>query len=107
VKPLAVSSLKRTPSLPDVPTFDELGLKGYESIGWYGVIAPAGTPPDIVKKLNEVFVATLNEPEVAARIRSVGSEPAPMKPEQFDAFIKAETAKWADVIKKAGIKAAN
>ena len=107
VKPLAVSSLKRTPSLPDVPTFDELGLKGYESIGWYGVIAPAGTPPDIVKKLNEVFVATLNEPEVAARIRSVGSEPAPMKPEQFDAFIKAETAKWADVIKKAGIKASN
>ena len=105
VRPLAVSSLKRTPSLPDVPTFDELGLKGYESIGWYGVVAPAGTPPDIIAKLNEVFVATLSEPEVAARIRSVGSEPSPMKPEQFDSFIKAETAKWAEVIKKAGIKA--
>lgn len=105
VKPLAVSSLKRTPSLPDVPTFDELGLKGYESIGWYGVVAPAGTPPDIIAKLNEVFVATLREPDVVARVRSVGSEPSPMKPEQFDAFIKAETAKWAEVIKKAGIKA--
>jgi tripartite-type tricarboxylate transporter receptor subunit TctC len=107
VRPLAVSSLKREPSLPDVPTFDELGLKGYQSVGWYGVLAPAGTPPDIVKKLNEVFVETLKEPEVAARIRSVGAEPSPMTPAQFDAFIKAETAKWADVIKKAGIKASN
>jgi tripartite-type tricarboxylate transporter receptor subunit TctC len=107
VRPIAVSSLKREPSLPDVPTFDELGLKGYQSIGWYGVVAPAGTPPDIVKKLNEVFVETLKEPEVAARIRAVGAEPSPMTPAQFDAFIKAETAKWADVIKKAGIKASN
>ncbi len=107
VRPLAVSSLKRTPSLPDVPTFDELGLKGYESIGWYGVIAPAGTPPDIVAKLNEAFVATLNEPEIAERIRSVGSEPTPMTPAQFDAFIKAETKKWAGVIKSAGIKSSN
>lgn len=107
VRPLAVSSLKREPSLPDVPTFDELGLKGYQSIGWYGVLAPAGTPPDIVKKLNEVFVETLKEPEVAARIRSVGAAPSPMTPEQFDAFIKAETKKWAEVIKKAGIKASN
>jgi tripartite-type tricarboxylate transporter receptor subunit TctC len=107
VKPIAVSSMKRTPSLPEVPTFDELGLKGYESIGWYGVVAPAGTPPDIVAKLNETFVATLREPEVAERIRSVGAEPRPMKPEQFDAFIKAETTKWADVIRKAGIKTSN
>jgi tripartite-type tricarboxylate transporter receptor subunit TctC len=102
-----VSSLKRTPSLPDVPTFDELGLKGYESIGWYGVLAPAGTPPAIVAKLNEAFVETLKDPEVAARIRSVGAEPSPMTPAQFDAFIKAETTKWADVIKKSNIKASN
>lgn len=107
VKPIAVTSLKRTPSLPDVPTFDELGLKGYESIGWYGVIAPASTPPDIIKKLNEAFVATLKEPEVIQRIRSVGAEPAPMTPEQFTAFIRSETAKWADVIKKAGIRPGN
>ncbi len=107
VKPIAVTSLKRTPSLPDIPTFDELGMKGYESIGWYGVIAPAGTPPDIVKKLNEAFVETLKEPEVIERIRSVGAEPAPMTPAQFSAFIRNETTKWADVIKKAGIKPAN
>jgi tripartite-type tricarboxylate transporter receptor subunit TctC len=107
VKPIAVSSLKRTPSLPDVPTFDELGLKGYESIGWYGVIAPAGTPPDIIKKLNMAFVETLKEPEVIERIRSVGAEPAPMAPEQFTAFIRDETTKWADVIRKAGIKPSN
>jgi tripartite-type tricarboxylate transporter receptor subunit TctC len=107
VKPIAVSSLKRTPSLPDVPTFDELGLKGYESIGWYGVIAPAGTPPDIIKKLNMAFVETLKEPEVIERIRSVGAEPAPMTPDQFVAFIGNETSKWADVIRKAGIKPSN
>lgn len=107
VRPIAVTSLQRTPSLPDVPTFDELGLKGYESIGWYGVIAPAGTPPDIIKKLNEAFVETLKEPDVVERIRSVGAEPAPMTPAQFSAFIRNETAKWADVIKKAGIKQSN
>ena len=107
VKPIAVTSLQRTPSLPDVPTFDELGLKGYESIGWYGVIAPAGTPPDIVRKLNEAFVETLKEPEVIERIRSVGAEPSPMTPAQFSAFIRNETTKWADVIKKAGIKPSN
>ena len=103
----AISSLKRTPSLPDVPTFDELGLKGYQSIGWYGVIAPAGTPPDIIRKLNAAFTETLKEPEVMERIRSVGAEPSPMTPEQFGAFIRNETAKWADVIKKAGIKPSN
>lgn len=107
VKPIAVTSLQRTPSLPDVPTFDELGLKGYESIGWYGVIAPAGTPPDIIRKLNEAFVETLREPEVIERIRSVGAEPSPMTPEQFSAFIRNETTKWAGVIKKAGIKPSN
>jgi tripartite-type tricarboxylate transporter receptor subunit TctC len=107
VKAIAVTSLQRTPSLPDIPTFDELGLKGYESIGWYGVIAPAGTPPDIIKKLNEAFVETLKEPDVVERIRSVGAEPAPMTPEQFSAFIRNETAKWSDVIRKAGIKQSN
>lgn len=107
VKPIAVSSLKRTSSLPDLATFDELGLKGYESIGWYGMIAPAGTPPDIIARLNEAMVETLKEPEVAARIRSVGAEPSPMTPEQFRTFIQNETAKWAAVIKNGGIRIAN
>ena len=107
VKPIAVSSLKRTPSLPDLATFDELGLKGYESIGWYGMIAPAGTPPEVIARLNQALVETMQEPEVAARIRSVGAEPSPMTPEQFRSFIQAETTKWAQVIKSAGIKTAN
>lgn len=107
VRPIAVSSLKRTPSLPEIPTFDELGLKGYESIGWYGVIAPAGTPPDIIRKLNMAFTETLKEPDVMERIRSVGAEPSPMTPDEFAAFIRNETAKWADVIRKAGIKQSN
>ena len=107
VKPIAISSLKRTPSLPDLATFDELGLKGYESIGWYGMIALAGTPPDIIARLNEAMVETLKEPEVAARIRSVGAEPSPMTPEQFRTFIQNETAKWAAVIKNGGIRIAN
>jgi tripartite-type tricarboxylate transporter receptor subunit TctC len=104
VKAIAVTSLKRTPQLPEVPTFDEAGLPGYESIGWYGIIAPAGTPPEIVAKLNEKIVAVLRLPEIQERIRSVGSEPAPMTPGEFGEFIRTEKKKWAEVIARSGIK---
>ena len=71
------------------------------------MIAPAGTPPDIITKLNEAMVATLQEPEVAARIRAVGAEPSPMTSAEFGKFIANETKKWAAVIAKAGIKQSN
>jgi tripartite-type tricarboxylate transporter receptor subunit TctC len=105
VKALAVTSLKRTPQLPDVPTFDESGLPRYESIGWYGIIAPAAVPPDIVARLNVELVAVLREPDIQERIRMVGAEPSPMTSAEFGAFIRGETTKWADVIARSGAKA--
>lgn len=104
IKALGVTSLKRDSSLPDVPTFDEQGLKGYESVGWYGIVAPAKTPAAVIEKLNAAFVAALKDPEVQARIRAVGAEPAPMSAAQFGAFIRDETVKWSKVVAAAGIK---
>ncbi len=104
VKPLAVSSRKRDPSLPDVPSFAEAGLPDYEAMGWFGVVAPAGTPPDIVAKLNEAVVGALKDPTVAERMRAVAAEPYPTTPEEFARFIRAEIAKWAKVVAQAGLK---
>jgi tripartite-type tricarboxylate transporter receptor subunit TctC len=104
VKPLGVSSRKRDPSLPDVPSFAESGLPGYEAMGWFGVVAPAGTPADVVAKLNEAVVGALKDPVVAERMRAVGAEPYPTSPEEFGQFIRAEIAKWAKVVAQAGLK---
>ncbi|HYJ43235.1 MAG TPA: tripartite tricarboxylate transporter substrate-binding protein, partial [Xanthobacteraceae bacterium] len=98
VKPLGVSSATRDPSLPDVPTFAESGLPGYESLGWFGVVAPAGTPREIVTKLNEAIVSALRDPVLRERMRAVGAEPVPTTPEQFGQFIRSEIANWAKVI---------
>ena len=97
LKALAVTSKKRFPVFPDVPTFDEQGLKDFDVTGWFGIAAPAATPPAIVTKLNEAVVAALNDPEVARRIRTIGMEPTPMTPEQFSAFLDSEIAKAAKV----------
>jgi len=104
VKAIAVTSLKRTPLLPEVPTFDQSGLPRYESIGWYGIVAPAGTPPEIVGKLNAALVAVLKEADIQERIRSVGAEPSPMTTAEFGDFIRSEMKKWAEVTARAGIK---
>ena len=102
--PIAVTSTKRIDALADVPTFAESGLPGYESVGWFGVVAPAGTPAPIVAKLNAAIVDALKDPAIKERALSVGAIPAPTTPEAFGAFIKSETAKWAKVIAEAGIK---
>lgn len=104
LKALAVTSAKRLSALPDVPTVAEAGLPGYESVGWFGMVAPAGTPPAIVKKVNAALQTALNDPATQASIRNLGVEPAGSTPEEFGAFIKSETAKWARVIQKANIK---
>lgn len=104
VKAIGISSAQRDPSAPDIPTFAESGLPGYESYGWFGVVAPAATPPPVLAKLNAAIVSALNDPEVAARMRATGNEPKPTSPEEFGRFIRSETAKWAEVIAKAGLK---
>jgi tripartite-type tricarboxylate transporter receptor subunit TctC len=107
IKALGVTGTTRDANLPDVPTFVEGGLKDYESIGWFGLIAPAGTPAPVIRKLNEVFVAAMKDPAVAERIKSLGAVATPTTPEQFADFIRSETDKWAKIIKAANVKLAN
>lgn len=102
---IGVSSARRLPSLPDVPTLAESGVAGFESVGWFGLVAPAGTPAEIVSRLNEAFVKALKDPAVVEKIRTLGAEPAPTSPEQFGQFIQDESAKWGKLISEAGIKA--
>lgn len=95
LKALAVTSRTRFAVFPDVPTFDELGLKGFDITGWFGIAAPSATPRAVVTRLNAAVVAALSDPEVVRRIRTVGMEPKPTSPEQFSAFIGSEIAKAA------------
>ena len=101
---LAVTSPQRVPTLPNVPTFSEAGVPGYESIGWFGVVAPAGTPASVVAKLNAEIVAALADPEIVKNMRVQGVEPIPSRPDEFEQYIKSETQKWAKVIKASGTK---
>ena len=98
LKLIAVTSKKRYPVFPDAPTLDELGLKGYDITGWFGIAAPAATPREIVTRLNAAVVAALKDPEVARRIRTVGMESAPTTPEEFSAFLRSEIEKAAKVV---------
>jgi tripartite-type tricarboxylate transporter receptor subunit TctC len=93
LKPIAVSTKQRFSMMPDIPTFDELGLRDFEITAWFGVVAPGGTPRDILAKLNTAVVAALKDPEVARRIRNVGMEPVPTTPDELTATIAAEIRK--------------
>jgi tripartite-type tricarboxylate transporter receptor subunit TctC len=103
LRPLAVTTATRSEALPDVPTVGDF-LPGFESSQWYGVGAPKGTPADIVARLNKEINAGLADPKLKARIAELGGVPMPMTPGDFGKHIAAETAKWAKVIKFAGIK---
>lgn len=104
LRALALSDLKRSPVLPDLPTLDQSGLKGYQIVGWNGMFLPAGTPQAIVNKLQAEVAKALAFPDVKERLATMGAEPVGNTPEQFAAFVKAEMAKWAKVVKDAGIK---
>lgn len=101
---LAVTTAKRSPEFPDLPTVGESGLPGYEFESWFGVLAPAGTPRKIIYKLRDEMARALAMPDVKSRLASVGFEPVGSTPEQFTALVKSEMVKWAKVIKAAGIK---
>jgi len=104
--PIAVSSPKRIKVLPDVPTVAESGVPGtagFEADQWYGLVAPAGTPADIVAKLNTQINASLNSEEVARRMATEGAEPTPTTPQAFGQLIDRELARWTQVVKKANV----
>ena len=98
---VAITSATRFAQLPDIPTFAESGLPGFESTGWFGIVVSSGTPPDVVARLNAAIVTVLKDPHVASQIRALGSEPMPMTPAEFSAFVGTEIDKWGKVVARA------
>ena len=105
VRAIAVTSAKRVPSAPELPTVAEAGVPGYEVITWYGILAPAGTPRAIVDQLNAAIVKIVAMPDVQKVMVDGGSEPQSSTPDEFMARIRSDVAKFAAVVKSAGIKA--
>jgi tripartite-type tricarboxylate transporter receptor subunit TctC len=104
MRALAVTSRRRIAAAPEVPTFEEAGVPGYEAIGWFGTVAPVNTPADIVDRLNREIAAALSVPEIRERALAAGTELFTNTPQEFTAMIREETRKWAQVIRAAGIK---
>ncbi|NMM78966.1 tripartite tricarboxylate transporter substrate binding protein [Acidovorax sp. SRB_24] len=102
---IATGTKARLPSLPQMPTVAESGYPGFESVQWYGMLAPAGTPPDVVKRLQLACAAALKSPAVAERFAHEDAVPGGETPEQFAAFIASEQKRWKDIVAKAGIRA--
>jgi tripartite-type tricarboxylate transporter receptor subunit TctC len=97
LRALAIGSAKRTPSLPDLPTLSESGVLGYVGATWGGVLAPAGTAPEIVTRLNKEINGILKQPDVAAKLAGLGAETVGSTPEEFRTFLKEEIQKWTKV----------
>jgi tripartite-type tricarboxylate transporter receptor subunit TctC len=104
LRPIAVASSKRIASLPNVPTFAEAGMPGFEVVSWQAIFAPAGTPKPIVQRLNKEIGSILKQPDAQARLDDLGVEAAAGPPEQLAEFQKSEIAKWSKVVKAAGVK---
>jgi len=104
LRPLAVTTATRSPALPDVPTLAEAGVPGYEASSWFGLLAPAGTPPQIVDKIQRDVAAALQLEPVRAQLQAQGATPSGNTPAQFTQFMAQETVKWAEVVKKSGAK---
>ena len=105
MRPLAVTSARRSELLPELPTVAEAGVPGYEAIGWFGVLVPAGTPAAIVERLNGAMLKGLAAPDARQRLSAFGGDVAVGSPEQFAAHIRTEAAKWGKLIKAIGLKA--
>src|SRR4051812_2712706 len=105
LRALGVASLKRSPVLPELPTIDEAGVRGYESNAWYGLLAPAKTPPAIVEQLHRETVKVLQLPDVRDNLRNQGAEPVGSTPREFAAIINDEIEKWRKVVQATGVKA--
>jgi tripartite-type tricarboxylate transporter receptor subunit TctC len=104
VRALAVSTEKRVPSLPEVPTMQEAGVPGFNVVSWQAIFAPAGTPAAIVQRLHDEIARILQQPDVKERFATLGIEPGSLSSSEFADFQKAEIAKWAKVVKEANLK---
>ena len=103
IRLLAIAAKTRHPSIPDTPTSAEAGMPAFVSDSWFALVAPKGTPKPIVDRLNQVIVAALKDPEVVKRLEDIGTQPSPMTPEQFKAYISSQVIAWRDVITKSGL----
>ena len=104
LRPIAVANARRSAAFPDVPTIAEAGVPGYEASAWYGLFAPAGTPPAVIAKLNGEVVRALQDPALRQRLAILGAEPAGSTPEELARFVRAEYDKWGRVVQAAGIR---
>ena len=104
LRPIAVTSTKRSPAMPDVPTMQELGIKDYEFLNWFGVVAPGKTPRDIVEKINRAIVEVLKQADVRKRLTSDGSDLVGGTPAEFDTFLAADIVKWGKLVNDIGLK---
>lgn len=104
VRAIAVTSATRSSSLPDLPTLAEAAIAGYDVSTWFGLLAPAGTPPEIIRALDQVAARFLSTPEAKERLRAMGAEPADEGPAAFAKIVSSESAKWGDLIRKANIR---
>ena len=101
---LGITSARRAAGAPEIPTIAEAGVPGYEAVQWFGILAPAGTPRAIIERVNREAVRVLRTPDVRERLMADGADPVGSSPEEFGAFIRAETVKWAKVIRDVGIQ---
>ena len=104
LRALAVTSAERSPAFPDLPTVSEAGVPGYDAEAWYGLLAPAKTPPAVIAKLNQAVHAAMSDPVLKEKLAKVGAVPAAATPEEFRTFLGDELARWGKVIREKGIK---
>ena len=105
MRAIAVTSAKRSSVLPDLPTFSESGLPGFDAAAWQGVVVPAGTAPEIVSKLNTEIIKALQDPALRARLAAQGADVYGSTPAEYGAYIRAEMPRWAKAVKESGAKA--
>ena len=102
---LGVTTLKRSPSAPEIPTLAEQGLKGFEAVSWFSLVAPAKLPKEIQQRLNQLSLQTLSKPEIRAKLMGGGLEPNPGTPEELARYIQQESTKWRKIVQQSGAKA--
>jgi tripartite-type tricarboxylate transporter receptor subunit TctC len=103
IRPIAVAGSSRSPLFPELPTMAEAGVPGFEASSWFGLVAPAKTPPEVMKMLTDAVTKVLRDPDLAKKLTDVGAEPGALSGSEFGAYLHAEADKWGKVVKNANV----